>query len=336
MYNPLVFICAIVAGIITYLAMPWLIKYLRNIGLVVRDQNKDNKPLVPLSGGLGVFSGFFVGLMFFIFFRTFFNMPGEYALTLNTTELVLLFAGFISIFLVTIVGFLDDVLIHKSKEESMGLRQWQKPLLTLVAAIPLMVVNAGTSVMSFPFIGEVKLGIIYAIILVPIGFVGAANMVNMLAGLNGLEAGMALIYLASLGIYAYAHQQFIAALVALMAFASLCAFWLYNKFPAKILPGDSLTYFLGGTLATIAILGDMERAALIVSIPFFVEFFLKLRARFNADSFGVYINGKIQSKYDKIYSITHLFMGKGNYTEKQIVWFIVGIQLIFSLLIWII
>tara|TARA_Y100000310_G_scaffold282397_1_gene303567 strand:- start:1548 stop:2555 length:1008 start_codon:yes stop_codon:yes gene_type:complete len=334
--NYLVFVCAIVGAIVAYIATPWLIKYLKGINLVVRDQNKRNKPLVPLSGGLAVFSGFFVGLMLFVFFRTFLDVGGKYAMMMGNAELVLLFAGFIAIFMVTVIGFLDDVLINKSSEKSSGLRQWQKPMLTLIAAIPLMVVNAGTSVMSLPLIGEVKFGIFYPLLLVPVGFVGAANMVNMLAGYNGLEAGMGIIYLFSLGLYSYVNQRYVAALIALMVFLPLCVFWYFNKHPAKILPGDSLTYLLGGTLASIAILGNLEKAALIVSIPFFIEFFLKYKSRFTADSYGIWVNGKIRSKYDHIYSLPHILTRTGDYTEKQVVWFLIALEAVFSLLIWVI
>ena len=334
--NLLVFVCAIIGGIATYLATPWLIRYLTKIDLVVKDQNKRHKPLVPLSGGLAVFAGFFVGLMVFLFLRTFFDGGRVYLLILNNDSLVLLFAGFISIFLVTLIGFLDDILINRSKEKSTGLKQWQKPLLTLIAAVPLMVTNAGTSSMSLPFFGEIKLGIIYPLILIPIGFVGAANMVNMFAGFNGLEVGMGITYLFSLGLFAFMHDRYVAALIALMVFTSLCVFWLFNKYPAKILPGDSLTYLLGGTLASIAILGNLEKAALIISIPFFIEFFLKMRSNLSADTFGVYVNGKIRSKYDEIYSIPHFLTRTGNYTEKQIVKYMIALTVFFSLLIWVV
>tara|TARA_Y100000310_G_C20697615_1_gene826808 strand:- start:1060 stop:2067 length:1008 start_codon:yes stop_codon:yes gene_type:complete len=334
--NLLVFICAIIGGIATYLATPWLIRYLTRIDLVVKDQNKRDKPLVPLSGGLAVFSGFFVGLMTFLFLRTFFDGGRVYLLILDNDSLVLLFAGFISIFLVTLVGFLDDIIINRSKERSTGLRQWQKPLLTLTAAVPLMVTNAGTSSMSLPFFGEIKLGIIYPLILIPIGFVGAANMVNMFAGFNGLEVGMGITYIFSLGLFAFVHERYVAALIALMVFTSLCAFWLFNKYPARILPGDSLTYLLGGTLASIAILGNLEKAALIISIPFFIEFFLKMRSNFSADTYGIYVNGKVRSKYDEVYSIPHFLTRTGNYTEKQIVNSMIGLTMFFSLLIWVV
>ncbi|MBT3438717.1 hypothetical protein HN992_00410 [Candidatus Woesearchaeota archaeon] len=331
-----VFICALIGAFVTYRATPWLARYLTRIDLVVKDQNKKHKPLIPISGGLAVFSGFFIGSMVFLFLRTFLDTGANYQLNLDNNSLVFLFAGLISIFIATLIGFLDDLIINSSKEKSTGLKQWQKPMLTLVAAVPLMVVNAGTSVMSLPIIGEVNWGMLYPLLLVPIGFVGAANMVNMLAGFNGLETGMGIVYFFSLGLYSYVHGSYIATLIALMAFASLCAFWMFNKYPAKILPGDSLTYFLGGTLAVVAILGNIERAALIISIPFFIEFILKAKANFNADTYGVYVNGKIRSKYEEIYSIPHLLTKTGNFTEKQIVYTMIAMQFFFSALIWII
>jgi UDP-N-acetylglucosamine--dolichyl-phosphate N-acetylglucosaminephosphotransferase len=332
--NILVYACALAGGITSYIAIPWLIRYLKSIGLMVKDQNKKDKPLVPLSGGLGVFAGFFVGLMIFMFFRTFFY-NGVNSLILDVNQLIFLFAALISILMVTLVGFLDDILVNKSGEESAGLKQWQKPLLTLVAAVPLMVVNAGTSVMNLPFLGSIEFGVLYPLLFIPIGFVGAANMVNLLEGFNGLAAGMGIIYLGSLGMYAYVNERYLAALIALMVFVPLLVFWFFNKCPAKILPGDSLTYLLGGILASIAIVGNMEKAALIVSIPFIFEFILKLRRRLSADTYGMWINGKIQSKYDHIYSIPHLFTKNGNYTEKQVVYFTMIITAFFSLLIWV-
>ncbi len=328
------YIAAAISFLTVILTTPWLIRYLKKIGLVVKDQNKENTPLVPLSGGLAVMAGILAGFMSFIFFRTFFP-DARGTLILNNGTLANLFAGILTILIITFVGFVDDLVIKSDKESSSGLKQWQKPLLTLAAAIPLMVIGAGDTTMGIPFIGEVNFGIIYPLIMIPIGVVGAANMVNMLAGLNGMEAGMGLIYMGSLGMYAYVNKSYIGALIALVTFAALLAFYYYNKYPAKILPGDSLTYLLGASIVCIAILGNIERAAIIVSIPFFIEFVLKAKSKFKAQSYGYYENGKIKTKYEKIYSLTHLFM-KGNYTEKQIVYFMMGIEIIFSGLIWLI
>ena len=64
------------------------------------------------------------------------------------------------------------------------------------------------------------------------------------------------------------------------------------------------------------------------------EFLLKWRSKFKANSFGYYKNGKLYSKYKKIYSLTHLFLKTGKFTERQIVWFFICGELIISSLIW--
>ena len=322
------FLAAVISFLVTYIATNWLIRYLRRINLVVKDQNKKNTPLIPISGGLAVMPGIFIGLMFYIFFQTFYF---HYIRTL-----IYLLAGLISIVMITFVGFLDDLIIKKSKDSSTGLKQWQKPLLTLSAAVPLMVVNAGVTVMALPFLGRIDLGLIYPLIFIPVGVVGAANMVNMLAGFNGVEAGMGIVYVGMLGLYAFVNNREVAAIFALITLFALIAFYFYNKYPAKILPGDSLTYLLGGVIAVIAILGNIEKAAIIASIPFFIEFILKLRSKFKAKSYGYYLNGKIKSYHNKIYSIPHLLTRTGKYTEKQVFWFLISLELIFSSLIWVI
>lgn len=322
-------IIALFSFFTTLISTPYLIRYLKRVGLTVKDQNKKGMPLIPISGGLAVMAGIFMGIMAYIFIRTF--------IFHDSTMLLSFFAAMATILLITFVGFIDDSIIKKSKEASEGLKQWQKPLLTLIAAIPLVVINAGDTTMALPFIGSVNFGLIYPLILIPIFVVVAANMINLLAGMNGLEAGLGVVYIGMLGLFAWQHQSYVAAVIALAAFCPLLAFLIFNWYPARIFPGDSLTYLLGAVLASIAILGNMEKAVIIASIPFAIEFFLKARSKFKAQSFGYFENGKIRSLYGKkIYSLTHVFMKNGKYTEKQIVIFLMIIELIFSLLIWIV
>ncbi|MEK6934310.1 MAG: hypothetical protein AABW46_00365 [Nanoarchaeota archaeon] len=325
----LLYLSPVLSFIVTLIATPILIRYLRRIGLVVKDQNKENKPLVPISGGLAVISGILVGLMFYIFILTFIYK--------DQSQFAIIFASLTTLLLITFIGFLDDIIINKTKDSSVGLKQWQKPLLTIIPAVPLMVINAGTSKMAVPFLGVVDFGLLYPLLLIPLGVVGASNMVNFLAGMNGIESGMAIVYLTMLGVYAYFNIRFEAAAIAIIVVAALIAFYFFNKFPAKILPGDSLTYLLGATLAIIAIVGNIERAALIVAIPFIIEFFLKARSKFKAQSYGFYNNGKIQSLYqNKIYSLIHLMTIKPRFTEKQITYTFIFTMLLISSLIWLI
>ena len=327
-------ISGILAFFVTFFAIKWFIRYARLIGLVVKDQNKEDKPLIPLSGGICVMGGLFIGLNSFIFFNTFLGNNG-FDYYLGGKALTFLFAAIASILIITFVGFVDDLIIKKNKESSAGLRQWQKPLLTLVAAIPLVVVNAGVNTMWLPFFGRTDVGLFYPLLLVPIGVVGAANMVNMLAGFNGLEAGMGLVYTGMLGLYAFTFGRNTAALIAFIAFCTLLAFFYFNKFPAKIFPGDSLTYLLGAVLVSIAILGNIERAALVASIPFIVEFFLKARGGFKKQSFGFYRDGKLQSYYKKVYSLPHIFIRTGRFTEKQVVYYLMLFEFVCCSFIWV-
>ncbi len=323
------FLAAVLAFIVTYIATNLLIRYLRRINLVVKDMNKKNTPLIPISGGLAIMSGIFIGLMFYIAFQTFYFK--------YTNTLIYLLAGLISILMITFVGFVDDIIIRKNKESSFGLKQWQKPLLTLSAAVPLMVVNAGITTMWLPILGRTDVGLIYPLLFIPIGVVGAANMVNMLAGFNGIEVGMGIIYTGMLGLYSYFNGREVATVIALITLFALIAFYFYNKYPAKILPGDSLTYLLGGVIAVIAIIGNIEKAAIIASIPFFIEFMLKARSKFKAKSYGYYKDGKIKSYYNsKIHSIPHLLTRSGKFTEKQVFWFMMLVELFFASLIWVI
>jgi len=314
---------------ITLVSIPPLIKYLKRVGLTVKDQNKKGRPLIPLSGGIAVAAGIFFGIMAYVFIRM---------LIFHDQNLLLyFFAGMTTILLMTFIGFIDDSIIKKNKDASAGLRPWQKILMTLGAAVPLVAINAGETIVFLPFVGSVNLGLLYTLVIVPLMIVFFSNAVNILAGFNGLETGLGLIYLGSLGLYAYANGGYVAATIALVTFAALLAFIKFNWYPAKIFPGDSLTYLLGSVLACIAILGNIEKAAMIVSIPFFIEFLLKARSGFKAQSFGYWKNGRVNSLYgDKIYSLTHLFTRTGKFSEKQIVIFLMLLELIFALLIWVI
>ena len=197
-----------------------------------------------------------------------------------------------------------------------------------------MWVSDGKINMGIPFYRVVDFGLVYPLLILPLGFVFSANMVNLLAGYNGLETGMGLVYTGMLSIYAYVNGSYVASLIALVTFSALLAFFIYNKYPAKIFPGDSLTYLLGGAIAIIGITGDIERAAIIAGIPFIIEFFLKMRSKFKAQTYGHYENGKVKTDYDKIYSLPHIFTRTGKFTEKQVVYIMMFIELIFCSVIW--
>jgi len=308
-----------------------LIPFFDRNNIIALDLHKKKKPKIANSGGIPVSLSLMIGTMVYIAVQRFVFGISE--------EMVYLFASVLTILLITIIGFFDDlnrsdVLLGKRKIRK-GLKKWQKPLFAIPAAIPLMVVSAGVTTMGIPFLGSINFGILYPLFLIPIGVVGAANAINLLGGFNGSEAGMGVIYCLSLGIYALLHNELVSATIFFSTVGALIGFLYYNWYPARMLSGDSLTYCLGAVVASGVIIGNMERAGIIVMTPFIIEFLLKLRSKFKASCLGKLRNdGKLDPPYrKKVYSWTHIIMNLSALTEKQVTMILIIIQIIFGLLL---
>ena len=306
--------------LISFFACLFLTKVFINLfyrnNIVALDLHKKDKPKVANSGGIPVMFSALLGIMFFTAYQVFFH---------NTQEnLVYLFAATLTIVLIGLIGFFDDLncreVVEGKSEIRKGLKQWQKPLLTLFAAIPLMVVRAGNTSMTFPILGPIDFGLFYPLVIVPVSVTVAANVINMLGGFNGSEAGMGTIYFFSLGVFALILGKMVSAAIYFSMLGALLAFLRYNWPPAKMLSGDSIQYVMGAAVIAGAILGDMERAAFIVLMPFFIEAFLKLRSGLKASCLGkLQKDGRLEPPYGKkIYSWTHIIMSLGKFTEKQV------------------
>lgn len=295
------------------------IKVANKAGLTGKDVNKLEKPEIAESGGIVVIGSFSLAVLLYISAKIFYFH--------TETHLLQIFALLTSLLLACLIGFVDDILGWKN-----GLKQWQKPLLTLPIAIPLAAINAGTSVMNLPLFGRVELGIFYPLLIVPIGIIGASNGYNMLAGLNGLESGMASVIFTLLGTVAWLSGNSWLGIVSFSMVVSLLGFFLLNKYPAKVFPGDSMTYGIGALIAIIAILGNMEKLALFIFIPYLIEFLLKARSKFKAECFGdPQEDGSLKPKEDKLYSLTYLLM-EGGLSERGIVRTFIGIEALLCLL----
>jgi UDP-N-acetylglucosamine--dolichyl-phosphate N-acetylglucosaminephosphotransferase len=333
------FLASMVISFLTsFILTPRIIEFLRAAQIVAVDLNKKEKPKLPASGGICVATGILAGILFYVGLKTFspfLSSPD------SQTSAIQLLAVISSILIVTLSGLLDDLNVKAKAVQTkdgmnvkVGFPQWVKPLLTLPAAVPLMVIHARSTTMALPFIGPIDFGIWFPLIIIPIGFVGASNVVNMLGGFNGLEAGMGTVYTFSLGVFAWMSGRVEAAVLLLTACAALLAFLRYNWHPAKILPGDSLTYFLGSLVAAGVIIGNMERAGLLVMLPFIIEFVLKARSRFKASCLGkLRDDGKLDPPYGKkIYSWTHVMMNLDKLSEKEVTIAMILVQVVFATL----
>ena len=314
--------------ILTLIFLPKWIKKCNKVGLLWEDMNKFNHPRnVASSGGIVVVMAFVIGVLIYIAIRTF---------ILNDLDGISMkiFAILSVILILAIVGLTDDLLGWKHG----GLSALFRVFLALVAAIPLVVINAGENFILIPLIGQINLGILYPLILIPIGIAGATTTYNMLAGFNGLEAGMGVIILSFLSFIAYITGSPWLGLIGLCMVFSLIGFYYYNKFPAKVFPGDILTYSVGALIAIIAILGNFEKIAVFIFIPYVIETILKSRGKLKKQSFGIpQKDGSLKVPYDKIYGLTHfsifiLSKFKKKVYERDVVYLIYLFEILLCLL----
>ena len=299
------------------------IKKCRQTGLVWEDMNKYGHPKnVASSGGIVVISAFVLGVLVYVAFRTFILKSTENSLAV--------FALLSSILVLAVVGLVDDLLGWRNG----GLSKNFRLLLIICASIPLIVINAGYSHMSFPLVGEIELGIWYVLFFIPLGITGATATYNFLAGFNGLEASQGIIILTYLSIISYLTGNPWLAMMGMCMVASLVGFYIYNKYPASVFPGDILTYSVGALIAIMSILGNFEKIAVFVFIPYILETILKLRGGLAKQSFcKPNQDGSLELPYDKIYSLNHfgvliLKKFKNKVYEKDIVYLINGFQIL--------
>ena len=300
--------------------------------LLGKDMNKHDYPLIPRSGGMAVSIVICFALLIYVFLKTF-SILGT-----PSTHVVEVFSISSTILLASFIGFIDDVLGWKT-----GLSQLQKVVLTVPIALPLTVLNVDQSVMVLPFFGTVDFGLLYPLLIIPLGVIGATNGFNMIAGYNGLEAGMGLIIFAFFGFIGIVIGKLWIALIAFIICACLFGFLFFNWYPAKVFPGNSFSYSIGSLIAILAILGNMERIAIWLFIPYFLEFVLFFRARF-VDKVGDVQafakpnkDGSLEMPDEKTYHTTHLAIRilkrtKNKVYEKDVVLFVMGFQVLVGVL----
>ena len=306
----------------TLFVIPFWIRKARQENLVGKDMHKQNKNEVAEGGGVGVMFGFSIGVLLYLAINTFYFQRSEF--------LISIFAILTTLFIATMLGSIDDLLGWKK-----GLSKSMRIVMMLFAAIPLMVINAGESILL-----GIDFGLVFPLFLIPLGIVGAATTFNFLAGYNGLEASQGILILSALSVVTFLTGNSWLSVIALCMVAALTAFYIFNKYPAKIFPGDTLTYPVGALIAVIAILGNIEKIAIFFFIPYILETILKLKGWLRKESFAkLNKDGSLELPYTKMYGLEHLAIkilkkikpSKKVY-ETDVVYLINGFQIIIILI----
>jgi len=285
---------------ITYIATPRLAKKLIQRGITGVDIHKPSRAVRAEMGGIAVIFGFVIATASASLLGISFTIP--------------IWGAVITVLLVAAIGALDDQL---------AIRQRHKVLLTILASLPLILTFNGAPSVWFPFLGSLDLGLLYPLLWIPLLITTLSNLTNMHAGFNGLEAGIASISLACLGIASLIIGAYPVSVIALVMCSAYASFLVYNWFPAKIFPGDVGTLMSGAAVAAIGILAKLEFVAILVSIPAAFDFTLKMLSRRPFAQRVIYGDSTITDqgflKPAPYPSLSHAFMKVANLRENQLV-----------------
>jgi len=293
-------ICGLISFICTRLVMPKLIDKLEKAEIIGKDIHKSLRPIVAEMGGIGILFGFIIGIFVgTILFPT---------LTFQLSVVLIV------ILLVGIIGMVDDLLVLSSKE---------KLVLLFLAGIPLW------------WVAPPNVGLLY-MILIPIAVSICSNLTNMLAGLNGIESGLGIISLTSLTISCIILGKYDVAIISMSMLGSLIAFLRFNKYPAKVFPGDTGTLIIGAAIAAIAFIGRVKLIAFIVLLPNIIDASLKFYSagvmeRQQHKPTQINKDGKLVRPEQGFKSLIRFVLRKP-IDEKTAVMMIWGIGLIFGIL----
>jgi UDP-N-acetylglucosamine--dolichyl-phosphate N-acetylglucosaminephosphotransferase len=305
-------IFCIASFLASYAAVPLMIPRLKRNGISGKDRNKTNNLEVAEMGGLGIILGFGAGIILVIFLVSFTNL-------LPSVDILSVIGVFSTILIAAMIGIMDDLI---------DIKQWVKALAPVFSALPLMALKVGDSVMRVPLLGNVDFGILYSLVLVPLGVTAAANAVNMLAGFNGLEAGMGMTGAAALAIIAWRHEETASFLVLLSLIGALIAFLRYNWYPARVFIGDVGTLTIGTVIAAAAIIGNFETAGVIIMLPYILEFIIKAKNRFPSKGWwGINRNGKLYCPETGFVGMGQLVMRlTGGINERRLTLILMGVE----------
>lgn len=265
------------------------------------NQRKIHKHVTPRIGGLGIFLGAALGLLYL--------QPEHIHLTgISLGALV-----------IVITGLLDDRL---------DIRPIIKLTGQLVAASFLISSGLIIEKLTLPFFGMVELGA-FSVLITFLWVVGITNAINLIDGLDGLASGVSTIALLSMFVMALIDLQIFAAFLCVVLIGANLGFLYHNFYPAKIYMGDTGSNFLGYMIAVISMLGLFKNIALfsfvipviVLAIPIFDTLFAILRRASNKQGIMMADNKHI-----------HYQLLQAGFSHRQTVLIIYGFSFIFGVL----
>jgi len=289
---------------VTFLSIPLISRKLRELGFVGVDVHKKEKPAIPEMGGIAMLIGLVAGVSVAV-------------ILLRGTAPILI--SFLSTVLIAgIIGLADDILVLNAKV---------KPLLLLLAGLPILIMHTYVPYPNLPFVGPARLTIVYPLI-IPVAISVCANAVNMMDPFNGVMSGSSIIATAALLASAILLNRGEGVVLSLILLGSLIPFFYFNRYPSKTFSGDVGSLAVGAAYGAVAILGRLEVAAIVAFIPQIMNAFYGLSTigrlyerREVSRPVAILEDGRLTASSDPSAPITlaRLILAKGPLPERDAV-----------------
>lgn len=210
-------------------------------------------------------------------------------------ELATFLSALLSFSSAIVLGFLDDVF---------DIRWRYKLPIPVISSIPLLTVyyasGGGTSVVVPGWPGVLRqwlgsnileLGPLYYLYMSLLSTF-CTNSINIIAGINGVEVGQAIVISISLCINSALYldsraglpgsrsskellRRHLLSLYLLLPLTAVCmALFSWNRYPARVFVGDTFCYFAGMVFSTVGILGHFSKTVLLFFVPQIFNFCL--------------------------------------------------------------
>lgn len=208
-----------------------------------------HRKVTPRLGGVSVILSFFLPLALFALLETG-AMQGFMGQPLLVIGLVL------GSLVVGVVGAIDDV---------RGLGPWPKLAAQAVAATIAYAFGYRIDVVNVPLLGDLTMGVCGPLVTI-LWFLAITNAINLIDGLDGLAAGIALFAALCNFVIADMNGSMVVMLLSGSLVGSLLGFLRYNFNPATIFLGDAGSMFLGFALAATSVAGATTKSSTAIAI----------------------------------------------------------------------
>ena len=236
----------VIAFIVSYILTPYMAHVGKRQNMVdMPGYRKIHEEAIPNLGGIVIFFGFLLSLLFVI------QIEGQFR--------ALLIGGVI----ILLLGVVDDIANLSPKH---------KFIIQMIPALIVVIYNSdlinnfiANQLKSFDLLGY----LLYPILILWI--VGVTNSINLIDGLDGLACGVSIISLITFFILGLRQNFETLNLVSIALAGSMLAFLRFNFYPAKIFLGDSGSTFTGFMLASVGALWLLNSGnAFFIFIPIII------------------------------------------------------------------